>query len=211
MSDVTDGSAWAKPVRLAIGRALLESVHETLIPRELAAISGRDPSNVRTVAEAMVSGALLQRSAPTRAHPGPGAKPKHAYGFAEGQRDIVRCLVAAEIALGNVEVGHHLVFVDTSQLVDVLNVLADPSHTADALWGGLVDGGRSEYLVVFPSNAVMAAVALMAAMQAADIDCRRVHVSVIQPITQLVAQAQGAARGAQGARVRRDTRRTAGG
>ena len=61
----------------------------------------------------------------------------------------------------------------------------------------------------FMGTAAMAAVALMAAMQAADIDCRRVHISVVEPISQLVAQAQGAARGAQGARVRRDTRRGA--
>lgn len=211
MSDVTDGAAWAKPVRLAIGRALLESVHDSLIASELAASSHRDPSNVRTAAEAMVSEGLLQRTTPARVHEGPGRPPKHAYGFADGQRDVVRRLVAAEVDLGSLETGYQLVFADASQLVDLMNVLADPSHTADALWGGIVDGSGTEYVVVFPAEAIVAATALMAALEGADIDYRRLHLSVIKPIGQLVADAQAAARTAQGVRVRRNTRRAAGG
>jgi hypothetical protein len=209
MPDIHDGERWSASVRLDIGRALLESAHDTLIPRELAAPSGRDASNVKDVAEAMQSEGLLRREKATRPQPGPGRKAQYAYGFAAGQREAVQRLVPAG-GLGSVGQGHHLVFADASRLVDLFNVLADPFHTKAARWGCVTDGAPPEYVVAFPPDEVGRALELMAVLEAAEIACRRIHVAAVMPIAQVVAEAQVSARAAQRVRLRQGTRRAAG-
>jgi hypothetical protein len=197
---------WDNEVRLDIGRALLSSGYETLIPRELAEPSGRDVSNVKSCAETMASEGLLRRESASRPQPGPGRKARYAYGFAPGQDEAVLQLVRSRDEVGRLRQGQQLVFAEAELVEDLFHLLSDPALTRSASWYAAADGRGTGYLIVFEASAADEAMTLVASLQTLGIRCWRAGVSQVGAAAELVAQAQKATTTASGARMRQRAR-----
>lgn len=206
-SDTTD-PAWSSPAHEAIGRAILDSGHDELIPREIASVLGRDPSNVKDDAEEMVSAGLLERREPTRPQSGPGRRAQWAYAVLNVEA-LRRLLALRPDATLRKE--QHLVFADLSSANDLAEVLADPEHTKGAAWFALSDGDPQEYMIAFEGEgAVGNARQLVSVLTAANIRCRRAHISEVGTISRLASASEDEARAARAVRMRQQTRRAAG-
>jgi hypothetical protein len=193
---------WATPACLAIGRALLAAEatgRECLSAGELASATHKDPSNTKTLADEMVEAGLLRREVPTGTRQRPGRPADWVYAFEVEQREEVERLLATADAPGKLRQGQQVVFAEVTgeQFLDLMRVLADARLMAPAVWSGLCDGERQEYLVAFSGDdPTPPAMDLMGALATAKIRARRASISQVVSTHQLVQQAERAIRNA---------------
>lgn len=175
---------------------------------------GKDPSNVRRDADAMEKAGLLTKRRPTRSSTGPGRRATMEFRLASGKAKELEQYLAAGQAPGLLRPPQQLVFARAAapQLEDLFNVLADSDLTARASWAALWDGEPQEYVIAFDgAEAAAAALDLLAALSASQIQCRRTAVTQVELPHRLVERAKRRARAATRARLRRNTRRTSSG
>jgi len=210
-ANIPDGSTnWNREIERAIGRALLYSTDgESLTAAELAAATGRDPSNLKKAADAMVEAGLLTPATPSPGGRNRGRRPRFAYALPAPARASLERSLAQTADPGRLEPGQQLVFAELAapRIEEVLQVIGESQAASQAAWSAVCDGDRQEYVVAFGGDgSAELAVDLMAALSAAEVRVRRTSVSQIRPMAETIRQVRRAARAAERARLRRRTR-----
>jgi DNA-binding MarR family transcriptional regulator len=194
---------------ILIGRALLLATRDALTATELADATGRDPSNLKKVADAMVDAGLLTRETPAHRANRRGRRPRSAYALDPTGREALERLLAQTTEAGRLRPGQQLVFAELGDphIEDLLHVIGDSGAATQATWSALCDGDRQEYMIAFEGDGSdQLAVDLMAALSAAKIRVRRASVSNVRPISETLEQARRATRAAERSRLRQRTR-----
>jgi DNA-binding MarR family transcriptional regulator len=206
----TAGHDWSRPAELLIGRALLLAARDVLTAAELADATGRNPSNLKKVADEMVDTGLLTRETPTVDANRRGRRPRSAYALGPGARTALERHLAQTIEPGRLGPGQQLVFAEFADpgIEDLLHVISNSGAAGQATWSALCDGDRQEYVIAFDGDGSdRLAVDLMAALSAAKIRVRRTSVSQVRPMSEMLEQARRALRAAERSRLRQRTRR----
>jgi hypothetical protein len=190
MTDVNRLSAdpWNRKTRIELGRALLFAHPQPLSAAQLAAATRKDPSNVRKIADGLVTAGVIHSVEPSveRKTGRGGRKPDRLFAFAAGEREkfAAQFTTADGPAIAN---GSQLVFVDISSLPkELVECLARPSLSR-AKWAAVCDGKRQELVVAFEGEtAGQAALDLMGALGAAEAEASRAVVSELCSGVELV-------------------------
>lgn len=210
MATDTDDLSWEAPRLRAIGRAILESEHDALIPREVAVLTDRDASNTKHELEAMADAGLVERRAPARRQPGSGRRAQWAYAVAPTEEATLRKLLPPTDRV-TLRAGEHLVFASMAKPEDLAEVLSDPDQTQGGSWYALSDGDPQEYVIAFKGkDALINSRRLVAVLTAANVTCRRAHISEVGDICDLASRSEEEMRAARAIRMRQRTRRTTG-
>lgn len=205
-------AGWRSRERLAVGRALLAAEPAAMTARELAEAVGKNQSNVRRTANAMVDADLLvAEQAPLR-HTGSGRQPKVVYRLADAERRRLRTILDARNDLGTLAEGLEVVLADASgaRLPALLAVMTEPEAAPQLAWSALVDGEPQEYLFAFEGpGARSGATSLVAVLAAADIPSRRASIAGVVAGHRFLAEARQATTAATRVAIRQATRRAA--
>jgi hypothetical protein len=198
---------WRGEVRLAIGKALL--AHPAgLTAKQLAEATGRDPSNLRKVAETMIEAELVGRCPPRTSGTVRGRQPTAAYALAGDAEGELRAALRDHLESGQLRPSQQIVWVEAGEKFDTLmNVLAEEETAARGAWAAISDGARQEMMIAFDgSDAVDASLDLMAIFSAAGLQASRSNLSLVEGIADLIKSAQRrhdlASRGAARRRAR---------
>jgi hypothetical protein len=178
---------WAKEGLIAIGRALLQSHPAPMSAAELASAMGRDPSNTKRAADALVEAGGLTYAKPQQVEDRAGRKTQSAFVFAAGERDRFLRLFGKP-GPEDLRQGQQVVFVDASVIDnDLLGCLARTELLARASWSALCDGARQELVIAFDGPAaVETSLDLMAALSAAKIAATRATVAKVDGSAELL-------------------------
>lgn len=180
----TRSEGWDNPTKVAIGAHLLTAA-EARTAAELATAVGRDQSNVKKVADAMVEEGLLIVSKPVRAQftRGRGRRADSAYRLDPRQRPRLEVVALEETrTLGALRASQQLVFASTpgTKALDLMRTVSDSAAAARMSWIAFIDGQPQECVVAFDGDdALVRAKDLMAALAEAEVDSRRATVAGI--------------------------------
>lgn len=183
---------WNGDVRLSIGKALLAAGPSGMDAKELAAATGRDPSNLRKVAQALVAEGLLEHRLPRSTGKRPGRQSKAAFALSKDEEERLREILEERHEVGKLRPFQQLVFVEAGTKMDsLMDALAKEETLARAAWTGLCDGTRQELMVAFEgSGAVDASLDLMAIFSATGLEASRVTLGKVESAADSVKSAQ---------------------
>lgn len=184
-------SRWSGEVRLAIGKALLAHP-EGLTAKQLAEATGRDPSNLRKVAEMMIEAGLVGHRPPRTSGTVRGRQPTAAYALEGDVADELRAALRDQLEDGQLRPSQQIVRVEAGEKIGTLmDVLAEEGTAARGAWAAISDGDRQEMVIAFDgSDAVNASLDLMAVFSAAGLQASRSTISLVEGIADLIKSAQ---------------------
>jgi hypothetical protein len=178
--------------------------------RALATAVAQNQSNVKKEADRMVGLGLLDEAEPEKPA-GVGPRPKTAYALPDHERGRVEEALVHAPARGQIARGQELVIAGgpESDVVDLLQVLADSQETARAAWSVLAGAGC---VIAFDGpDALDPALKLVAMLRGARVSAHTVNVAAIRAGHDLAEYARETSREAHRARLVRDTRHAADG
>lgn len=162
---------------------------------ELATALGKDDSNTRRAARAMVSVGLLEEHPCQREQIGPGKTAGSEFSLHPSRVGELQSLIDAHPEPGMLRAGQQIVFAAGDALAEMEAALAAAGYAARGSWGALCDGEPPECMMVLDGpDAVRAAVDLMSMLRAAEVRCRRVGVATILPASELTSWSADLAR-----------------
>ncbi|MGN6258550.1 MAG: hypothetical protein ACTHN3_12515 [Solirubrobacterales bacterium] len=173
---------WRHPTRLALGHALLAAEPDGLTPAEIAVATGKDQSNLRKLAEELVEVGDLREVKPPPPNGKPGRRARKAFAFTESGREQFEALLDVEDDIGRLNVGSHVVFVDSEEKVEALaEALSHAGVDPETVWVAELMGPRPELMVVFSGlDAPDDAGDLLGKFRAAELKARQAAVSRVR-------------------------------
>lgn len=193
---------WSSDCRIEIGRVLAGAEGPMTIP-ELASATGRDPSNLKKVADAMAAeGTLRRQEAPPAALGKRGPKAKSSYTIATGIEAPVEGPCEGPPNSDALGPGDQLIFLEAAAPdANLLECLSGPQVSARVEWSALCDGGGQELmLAVRGPGAADTSLDLMGALSAAKVKARRVTVAKVDSGAELASWAARSRRADKGGR-----------
>ncbi|HEU4702001.1 MAG TPA: helix-turn-helix domain-containing protein [Conexibacter sp.] len=192
---------WRRVGWVRVGRVLLEH-GAPMSAGELATALGKNDSNTRRAARAMVGVGLLREQPCQRRQTGPGKTAETEFSLHPSQIEALQSLLLEHPEPGVLRAGQQIVFAAGDALVEMQDALVAAGFEGRGSWAALCDGEPQECMMVLDGpDAVRAAVDLMSMLRAAQVRCRRVGVATVLPAGELAGWSRDVARRAR--RLRR--------
>ncbi len=171
---------WDSDSRLGIGIVLLEA-HRPLTPGEIAARLRGDQSNVRKVAEQMVTAGILVRQTPPKREKGRGRQPGVAYTLAKEEVAPLEAYLAEEgESPGFLREGVQVLLASFPEDLErrFHAIVGEQGVEYPPRWVSAIDGSRHRYLIAFEGpGALKQAEKLRGTLVQGEIKCQRFNVT----------------------------------